>query len=322
VPNDIFLGDASQKEFKEHITLDASEEKDVFGVLLYGINSSGKSSLMKSIGLCVVLSQGGFFVPAASFRYSMVDKVLTRIVSKDNLYKGLSTFAVEMLELRNIFNRATPRTLILGDEISHGTETNSALAIVASSILRLRQMGRLFIFATHLHHLCEIDEIKKTTGVVLLHLGVYYDEERDTLIYNRKLEKGSGSTLYGLEFARSLHMDEQFIKKAYEIRGVITPQASELFGLKKEKKSRYNKKLFLTTCALCGSSVDEVHHIVPQADADNLGGVDHFGVNHRFNLIPLCSRHHRLVHEGKIAVQGFVMTQDGLKLNYTEQGEL
>lgn len=316
VPNDLFLGAADQHTYEEHPTIENGE--DVKGVLLYGINSSGKSSLMKSIGLSVVMAQGGFFVPCAMMRFSPVDKLLTRIVSKDNLYKGLSTFAVEMLELRNIFNRASENTLILGDEISHGTETESALAIVASAILKLREIGSMFIFATHLHQLSSLSEIQKAKEIVLLHLGVYYDEASDKLVYDRKLKSGSGSTLYGLEFAKSLHMDETFLKKAYEIRGRITDKTHEASMLKREKKSRYNNKLFLTKCALCDEAVDEVHHIVPQANADDGGSIGHYGMNHRYNLIPLCSKHHRLVHEGKIAIHGFVMSEEGLKLSYSE----
>ena len=316
VPNDLFLGSIQEHTYEEHPTIESNE--DVKGVLLYGINSSGKSSLMKSIGLAVVMAQGGFFVPCAMMRFSPIDKLLTRIVSKDNLYKGLSTFAVEMLELRNIFNRATENTLILGDEISHGTETESALAIVASAILKLREIGSMFIFATHLHQLSSLSEIEKAKEIVLLHLGVYYDEATDKLVYDRKLKSGSGSTLYGLEFAKSLHMDETFLKKAYEIRGRITDKTHDASMLKREKKSRYNTKLFLTKCALCDESVDEVHHIVPQANADDGGSIGHFSMNHRYNLIPLCSRHHKMVHEGKIMIHGFVMSEEGLKLSYTE----
>ena len=318
IPNDLFLGSIEQRSFEEHTTIEGSSGEDVKGVLLYGINSSGKSSLMKSIGLAVVMAQAGFFVPCAMMRFSPVDKLLTRIVSKDNLYKGLSTFAVEMLELRNIFNRATENTLILGDEISHGTETESALAIVASAILKLKELGSFFIFATHLHPLSSLDEIKKAKGIVLLHLGVYYDESSDKLVYDRKLKSGSGSTLYGLEFAKSLHMDETFIQKAYEIRGRISDNGHDASLLKRNKKSRYNRKLYLTKCALCDEMVDEVHHIIPQANADEGGSLGHFGINHRYNLIPLCSNHHRLVHEGKIAIHGFVMSEEGLKLSYSE----
>lgn len=143
VPNDVFLGQ-NNTTGHNHITLNASDGKDVLGTLLYGINSSGKSSLMKSIGLSVILAQAGFFVPAVELRFGLYDKLFTRIVSQDNLYKGLSTFAVEMMELKNIFNRANERSLVLGDEISQGTETESALAIVSSAILKLISLKSTF----------------------------------------------------------------------------------------------------------------------------------------------------------------------------------
>ncbi|MCF6201248.1 MAG: DNA mismatch repair protein, partial [Hydrogenimonas sp.] len=228
IPNDLMMGDLPKKVEHDHVTLQASDGKPVRGVMLYGINSSGKSSLMKSVGMAVIMAQAGFFVPAASMRFHLFDKLFTRIVSKDNLYKGLSTFAIEMMELKNIFNRADRGSLVLGDEISHGTETESALAIVASAIKRLYEMKTLFIVATHLHKLTEIESIKELKGVVFLHLGVEYDEEKDTLLYNRKLMPGSGSTLYGLEFAKSLHMDKRFLETAYSIREASSKSENSL----------------------------------------------------------------------------------------------
>ncbi len=167
VPNDIILGELSlaKEEYKNNVIIKNSNPINMYnnkmhGVLLYGINSSGKSSLMKSIGIAVILAQAGFFVPAKSMRFSIFDSVFTRISGADNIAKGLSSFAVEMLELKNIFNRASNQSLILGDEISHSTETMSGVSIVASSILKLSKLEAMFIFATHLHQLPEIEELK------------------------------------------------------------------------------------------------------------------------------------------------------------------
>ena len=316
IPNDIFLGEIKDIEHN-HITIEASSSKEVKGILLYGINSSGKSSLMKSVGIAVIMAQAGLFVPAAFMRYKIVDKLFTRIVSKDNLYKGLSTFAIEMLELKNIFNRATSNSLILGDEISHGTETYSALSIVSAAIKRLSEIGSYFIFATHLHQLTQLKTIKELENIIFLHLGVSYDEKNDRLIYDRKLKTGSGSTLYGLEFAKALHLDRKFLEEAYKIRKELTKEFSEIELLKQKKRSRYNKSLYLTKCAICNEIVQEVHHIAPKSDAKG-GFIDHFKANHKYNLIPLCSKHHKMVHEGKLIINGFVMTQEGLKLHFTE----
>ncbi len=320
IPNDLLMGDIPESTDHDHVTLSASGNRAVKGVLLYGINSSGKSSLMKSVGMAVIMAQAGFFVPAASMRFHLFDKLFTRIVSKDNLYKGLSTFAIEMMELKNIFNRASGTSLVLGDEISHGTETESALAIVASTLKRLHELNSLFIVATHLHKLTELKTVTELEGVVFLHLGVEYDEAKDTLVYNRKLMPGSGSTLYGLEFAKSLHMDKRFLDTAYAVRESLADEEGTLKRLKKRKRSRYNKELYLSSCALCGAAVEEVHHIAPQAESDESGRIGHFHQNHRYNLIPLCKRHHKLVHEGKVTIQGFVMTDEGLQLRYMENG--
>ena len=318
VPNDIYLGEGIDSKH-QHITRHASNDSKVNGILLYGINSSGKSSLMKSIGLSVILAQAGFFVPAKKLKLGMYDQLFTRIVSQDNLYKGLSTFSVEMMELKNIFNRATQRSLILGDEISQGTETESGLAIVAGAILKLLELKSTFIFATHLHQLKNIEQLQKIDSLILLHLGVTYDENSDTLIYNRQLQLGMGSSLYGLEFAKSLHMDKTFLKNAYEIRENLLGKGSELKVLTNKKRSRYNKSLYVTKCALCEENVEDIHHIAQQNLANDAGMIGAMDKNHKYNLIPLCKKHHKLVHEGKIHISGFVMTSKGIKLHYEEK---
>ena len=315
IPNDIYLGANNQTEHN-HITLNASDGDSVYGVLLYGINSSGKSSLMKSIGISVIMAQSGFFVPAVEFRFGVYNKLFTRIVSKDNLYKGLSTFSVEMMELKNIFNRADKNSLILGDEISQGTETESALAIVSSAILRLISLKSTFIFATHLHQLKNISQLQHLKSLIFLHLGIKYDEKDDRLIYNRVLQLGMGDSLYGLEFAKSLHMDSKFLSDAHKIRASLISNHSDLKSIKEQKRSRYNSNLIINKCALCKEAVDEVHHINEQREADKNGYIDHFHKNHKYNLIPLCKKHHKMVHDGKIIISGFMMTDEGLKLHY------
>ena len=317
IPNDLYLGKDLETSHN-HITLNASEGKAINGILLYGINSSGKSSLMKSIGLSVILAQAGFFVPATELRFGLYDKLFTRIVSQDNLYKGLSTFAVEMMELKNIFNRAGEQSLILGDEISQGTETESGLAIVSGSILKLIELKSTFIFATHLHQLKNIKALQTIESLIFLHLGVKYDEQEDVLIYNRQLQMGMGSSLYGLEFAKSLHMDEAFLKNAYKIRDELINKHSELKNLSNQKRSRYNKNLYVTKCALCEENVEDIHHIQAQQMANDSGMIGAINKNHKYNLIPLCKKHHNMVHNKQIQISGFVMTSKGLKLHYEE----
>ncbi|MEA3512019.1 MAG: DNA mismatch repair protein [Campylobacterota bacterium] len=324
VPNDIIMGDLTKakKENKNNIIIKNSKPLNIIdnkmnGVLLYGINSSGKSSFMKSIGICVIMAQAGFYVPATSMRFYLFEEIFTRISGSDNIAKGLSSFAVEMLELKNIFNRATLNSLILGDEISHSTETMSGVSIVASAILKLAELKSIFVFATHLHQLPEIKEIEKLRNIICLHLSVLYNEQDDKLVFNRKLSFGSGSSMYGLEFAKSLHMDKEFLKVANSIRKRLTDEYDTIERLSQKKTSTYNKDLYITSCAICGAKVDDIHHIQEQRKADKDGFIGHINQNHKFNLIPLCKKHHKLVHDGKININGFVTTSKGLELHYT-----
>ncbi len=323
VPNDIVMGNRDYMDLPhpKTVMLNVSlhDGHDINGVLLYGINSSGKSSLMKSIGIATLMAQSGFFVSAAAMKFTLFDSLFTRIVSKDNLAKGLSTFAVEMLELKNIFNRATVRSLVLGDEISHGTETLSGVAIVASAIQKLAKTRCLFLFATHLHQLSTMQEITRLKNVVDLHLSVEYDEQKDTLIFNRVLQEGSGSSIYGLEFAKSLHMDSEFLEVANAIRKRLANDFDELELLVKKKTSKYNKELYVTKCVICGAVAEDVHHIAQKSLADKSGFIGHFHKDNKNNLIPLCKEHHQQIHEGKLFVNGFVMTSKGLELQFEEQ---
>ena len=317
VPNDIIMGNQNYVEDTNNTLMsEINNTSDINGVLLYGINSSGKSSLMKSIGLSILMAQAGFFVSSSNMRFSIYHSLFTRIVSKDNLSKGLSTFAVEMLELKNIFNRATVKSLVLGDEISHGTETLSGVAIVASSIIKLAKLRSLFLFATHLHQLSSMKEITTLQNVINLHLSVEYNVDKDTLVFNRILQSGSGSSIYGLEFAKSLHMDQEFLDMANTIRKKLANDFDEIELLVKKKKSKYNKELYVTKCIMCEETAEDVHHIVQRSLADKDGFIGHFHKNNKNNLIPLCKKHHNEIHSGKIIVNGFTMTSNGLELQF------
>lgn len=315
VPNDVVMGDRSfQTDATPACTISEITEEDVRGVLLYGINSSGKSSLMKSLGVCVILAQSGFYVPAKHMRFTLFQELFTRIVARDNFEKGLSSFAVEMLEMKNILNRATPKSLVLGDEISHGTETLSALAIVSAAIQRLSEIRSLFLFTTHLHQLQNMGLLDALSQVVSVHLHVHYDEEKDRLVFDRTLQKGSGSSVYGLEFAQSLHMDKKFLSLAVKIRQEIAQEENPLSLLTKKQGNTYNQQLYATSCALCSEMVSDIHHIDPQKNANAHGTIKHFHKDHKYNLVPLCKACHKKVHAGEITIHGFKMTSAGLEL--------
>lgn len=309
VPNDIVMGNRDYLDlpYPETVMLDSKvhDGATVRGVLLYGINSSGKSSLMKSIGIAVVLAQSGFFVPAKTMKFSLFEGVYTRIQSRDNVAKSLSTFGVEMLELNTIFSQATSRSLILGDEISHGTETLSAVSIVASTIMELSQKGCLFLMTTHLHQLSMISELSRLREVVHLHLSVRYDEQKDRLIYDRRLKAGRGSSVYGLEFAESLHMNSRFLRNAARLREQLAKEYDllELWN-EKEHVKRYREAV-ACECIICGALIRNAQK--------NIHAKEH----HR--LIPLCETHSRQIAQGKIKLQGLIMTPQGLRLEYETQ---
>lgn len=309
VPNDIVIGERDYLDlpYPRTVMLDphVHDGATVSGVLLYGINSSGKSSLMKSIGIAVVLAQAGFFVPAKAMKFSLFEGVYTRILSRDNVAKSLSTFGVEMLELNTIFNRATPRSLVLGDEISHGTETLSAVAIVASTIIELSRKGVLFLMTTHLHQLSMIPELSALRGVVNLHLSVRYDEKNDCLVYDRLLKPGRGSSVYGLEFAESLHMEPRFLEGAKRFREHLAKEYDLLeLAHQKEYIKRY-REITACECVICGTLIRKPLQGLPTRE--------------HHNLIPLCEKDRRRLAEGKIKPRGLIMTPQGLRLEYETQ---
>ncbi|SFV49751.1 DNA mismatch repair protein MutS [hydrothermal vent metagenome] len=193
------------------------------------------------------------------------------------------------------------------------------MAIVASAIEKLAKTRCLFLFATHLHQLATMEEITRLDNVVNMHLSVEYDEVSDKLLFNRVLQEGSGSSIYGLEFAKSLHMDSEFLEHANAIRKRLANDYDVLELLVKKKKSKYNKELYITKCIICGAVAEDVHHIAQKSLADSAGFIGHFHKDNKHNLVPLCKEHHKQIHDGKLHVSGFVMTTKGLELQFEEQ---
>ena len=116
---------------------------------MYGVNAVGKSSYMKSIGISIIMAQSGFFVSARKFKFSPYKYLFTRISNNDNIFKGKSTFAVEMGEIRSIIKRTNEYSLVLGDEL-FDTETTSALSLVTTGVMTLCAKKSCFVFITHL----------------------------------------------------------------------------------------------------------------------------------------------------------------------------
>jgi DNA mismatch repair protein MutS len=280
------------------ICLGRNKEKD--GMLLYGTNAVGKSSLIKALGIAVVMAQAGIYVPCSQFIINPYKYIFTRIIGNDNIFKGLSTFAVEMSELRTILRIADKDSLILGDELCSGTESISAQCIFVAGIKQLCNRQSSFIFATHLHEIVEYDEIKGLMDKVSLkHMEVIYNKETDELIYNRKLNDGPGTNMYGLEVCRSLNLPEDFLQLAHNIRMKYHPETSSVLTL---KTSHFNSKKIMGKCEMCNVTMGtEVHHLQHQSDADNDGFIRKsdgtvFHKNHPANLMTLCESCHNNMH--------------------------
>jgi len=282
-----------------YVTNDVSLGGD--GMLLYGTNAVGKTSLIRAIGVAVIMAQAGFYVPASGFVYRPYRAIMTRILGNDNLFKGLSTFVVEMSELRVILRMADTHTLVLGDELCSGTEMDSAISIFVAGLQHLYRAGASFIFATHLHEIAGYSEIREMAPRLrLAHMRVFYDKSRDTLVYDRKLQDGAGESMYGLEVCKSLHLPDDFLENANTIRvkyrGVSTktPTASILDDA---TPSRYNAAKLRRLCELCQKKKGtEVHHLQHQESADTNDFIGHIHKNHPANLATVCEDCHREIH--------------------------
>jgi DNA mismatch repair protein MutS len=272
----------------------------VDGILLYGTNAVGKTSFIRALGISLIMAQAGLYVPCSEFIYKPYNYIFTRILGNDNLFKGLSTFAVEMSELRTILRLANENSLILGDELCSGTENTSAVSIFVAGIQKLYSLRSSFIFATHLHEIVNFSEINELSSVVLKHMEVIYDKERDLLVYDRKIKDGPGTSMYGLEVCKSLNLPEDFLNMAYSIRDKYNPQFKSILSL---KPSHYNSKKIMGMCELCEKNMgSEVHHLQHQSDADNNNIIRNdngtiFHKNNLANLISVCKECHDKFHK-------------------------
>ena len=298
----------------DYITNDLELKHDICnGILLYGVNGSGKSSLSKAVGCNIVLAQIGFYVPSQEFVYYPYKKIFTRINGDDNIFKGMSSFAVEMDELRSILKYSDDRSIVLGDEICKGTEETSALSIVSASIIRFCKNNVNFIMATHFHKLCDLPCIKDITNIQFKHLTISYDPSNEMIIYGRKLEDGPGSNLYGIEIADYIIDDRDFITDAKNIRNTLLNKSVALLN---DKTSNYNNKLYVDACSICGDNGMiyplDTHHIKEQVTFSD----DDFNKDKLSNLVILCKSHHDMAHNGKLEISGYIDTIDGRKLDY------
>jgi len=278
-----------------YVTNDIQIGDNTTGILLYGTNAVGKTSFIRALGIAIIMAQSGMFVPCSSFSYVPYNSIYSRILGNDNIFKGLSTFAVEMSELRIILKMADQNSLILGDELCSGTETESALSIFVAGLMELHEKNTTFIFATHFHEIINYDEVKAMDRLSLMHMSVIYDREKDCLIYDRKLKEGPGTRTYGLEVCKSLYLSEDFLERAYAIRNKYHPHTN---GELSQTQSRYNSDKIRGVCEMCNENMgEEIHHLGHQKNADENGFIGSVHKNHLANLLSVCEKCHNKFHD-------------------------
>jgi DNA mismatch repair protein MutS len=257
----------------------------------------------------------GYYVAASKFILSPYHALFTRISSNDNIFKGLSSFMIEMVELATILKRNNNKTLVLGDEICKGTDTKSSLVIVSYMLKLLSNNNVSFLTATHLHELVDLKPVKELTNISIKHLKIIYDEFNDKLIYDRELLDGTGKNFYGIQIAKYLMKNRQFNIDIDEI-------LNECNNENNIESSKYNADSYLEKCEICASKNKlETHHIIFQKDF-NKNKINtnkkllHVKKDAVYNLVTVCSDCHDKIDSHKIIVMGWKETSDSKMLDY------
>jgi DNA mismatch repair protein MutS len=224
-------------------------------LLITGPNMAGKSTYLRQIGLVTVMAQMGSFVPTREAEIGIVDRLFTRVGASDNLAGGESTFLVEMIEAANILNNATPKSLIIFDEIGRGTATFDGLSLawaITEFVHNTEFAQARTLFATHYHELTELEELLER----VVNYNVAVKEFGDKIVFLRKIIPGPSDKSYGIHVAKMAGLPGAVINRATEILshlirheapeidGTEPPQdASKQITLFQEEESKLRKKL-------------------------------------------------------------------------------
>jgi len=222
VPNDLFINNTTDRL-----------------LIMTGPNMGGKSVYLKQAAMISILGQIGSFVPASAAKLAIVDRIFTRVGASDNLASGRSTFMVEMTETANILNTATPRSLILLDEVGRGTATFDGLSIawaIAEYIHDHPQHSAKTLFATHYHEMTELAKLRP--GVRNYQVAV--SERNGEIVFLRRVIEGSASKSYGIEVARLAGLPHSVVERAREILANLEQNELDVTG--KPKFARHLKK--------------------------------------------------------------------------------
>ena len=205
--------------------------------IITGPNMAGKSTYMRQVAIITLMAQIGCFVPAEKATIGIVDKIFTRVGASDDLSSGQSTFMVEMNEVANILKNATPKSLVILDEIGRGTSTYDGLSIawaVADYIADNEKIGCKTLFATHYHELLELEE--KVEGIKNYHVEV--KEKGEDVIFLRKILEGGTDESYGIHVAKLAGVPKNVVTKANKIL-----RSLEKGGVKIKEESESKKQV-------------------------------------------------------------------------------
>jgi len=199
---------------EQFVPNDVSLDSEERVVILTGPNMAGKSTILRQVGLITLMAQMGSFVPAEAAQIGVVDRIFTRVGASDSLAQGHSTFMVEMIETSAILNGATPRSLVLLDEIGRGTSTYDGVSIAWAVTEYIHErIGAKTIFATHYHELTQIADLLTAAAA----WNVAVKELGDEIVFLRRLERGGADRSYGVQVARLAGLPAEVIARARQI---------------------------------------------------------------------------------------------------------
>ena len=242
-------------------------------IIITGPNMSGKSALLRQTALIVLLAQIGCFVPAASARIGLVDKVFTRVGASDNISSGESTFMVEMNETASILNNISNRSLVLLDEIGRGTSTYDGISIawaITEYLHEHPQCRAKVLFATHYHELIEMENSFKR--IKNYHVSV--KEMNDKVIFLRKLKKGGSAHSFGIHVAAMAGMPRKVIDRADALLAMLEKSHSHEGLNKAVKETRSNCDMQLSFIQLDDPLLLQIKEDILNTNIDTLTPVE------------------------------------------------
>jgi DNA mismatch repair protein MutS len=202
--------------------------------LITGPNMAGKSTYIRQVALAVLLAHAGSFVPAESAEIGLVDRIFTRIGASDELHSGQSTFMVEMTETANILHHATPRSLVILDEIGRGTSTLDGLSLAWAIAETLADRGCRTLFATHYHEITSLAD--RLPAVTNLHVAVR--EWEDRVIFLHRILPGRTDRSYGIHVARLAGLPPETVARARELLETLAVETEATAGKAREAIAR------------------------------------------------------------------------------------